>query len=112
MAEGYILDAVRTPRGKGKKGKGALTEIHPQELLAQTLNRLVGRAEIDPETVDDVVVGVVSQVGEQGGNIARNVNDQRFNRLTFHAVDLFDNNLRLADLQLITFAAHGLDQYG
>ena len=72
MAEGYILDAVRTPRGKGKKGQGALTEIHPQELLAQTLNRLVGRAEIDPETVDDVVVGVVSQVGEQGGNIARN----------------------------------------
>ncbi|HEX8905565.1 MAG TPA: acetyl-CoA C-acetyltransferase [Longimicrobiaceae bacterium] len=71
MAEAYILDAVRTPRGRGKKGKGSLTEIHPQELLAQTLNRLAERAGIDRGEVDDVVVGCVSQAGEQGANIAR-----------------------------------------
>jgi acetyl-CoA C-acetyltransferase len=40
MTTAYILDAVRTPRGRGKLGKGALTGIHPQELLAQTLNQL------------------------------------------------------------------------
>jgi acetyl-CoA C-acetyltransferase len=72
MAEAYILDAVRTPRGRGKKGKGSLAEIHPQELLAQTLNRLADRAGIERGEVDDVVVGCVSQVGEQGGNVARN----------------------------------------
>ena len=72
MAEAYIIDAVRTPRGKGKRGKGALTEIHPQELLAQTLNRLTARSGVPAEDVDDVVVGCVSQVGEQGANIARN----------------------------------------
>ncbi|HEX6750750.1 MAG TPA: acetyl-CoA C-acetyltransferase [Longimicrobium sp.] len=71
MGEAYILDAVRTPRGRGKKGKGSLTEIHPQELLAQTLNRLAERAGIDRGEVDDVVVGCVSQAGEQGANIAR-----------------------------------------
>ena len=71
MAEGYILDAVRTPRGRGKKGKGSLTEIHPQELLAQTLNRLAERTGVDRGEVDDVVVGCVSQAGEQGANIAR-----------------------------------------
>ncbi len=42
MADAYILDAVRTPRGRGKAGKGALSGIHPQELLAQTLNVLAG----------------------------------------------------------------------
>jgi len=71
MAEAYIIDAVRTPRGRGKKGKGSLTGIHPQELLAQTLNRLAERAGIDRGDVDDVVVGCVSQAGEQGANVAR-----------------------------------------
>jgi acetyl-CoA C-acetyltransferase len=72
MAYAYILDAVRTPRGRGKAGKGALSGIHPQELLAQALNGLIGRSGIDPAEVDDVVVGCVSQAGEQGSNIARN----------------------------------------
>jgi acetyl-CoA C-acetyltransferase len=72
MADAYILDAVRTPRGRGKAGKGALSGIHPQELLAQTLNGLAGRSGLDPAEVDDVVVGCVSQAGEQGANIARN----------------------------------------
>jgi acetyl-CoA C-acetyltransferase len=70
--DAFILDAVRTPRGRGKAGKGALSGIHPQELLAQTLNQLVARTGIDPGEVEDVVAGCVSQVGEQGANIARN----------------------------------------
>ena len=72
MTDAYILDAVRTPRGRGKAGKGALSGVHPQELLAQTLNRLAERTGIDPADVDDVVAGCVSQAGEQGANIARN----------------------------------------
>jgi acetyl-CoA C-acetyltransferase len=67
-----IVDAVRTPRGKGKRGKGALTEIHPQELFAQTLNYLAAKSGVAPGDVGDVVVGCVSQIGEQGANIARN----------------------------------------
>jgi acetyl-CoA C-acetyltransferase len=72
MTTAYIIDAVRTPRGRGKAGRGALSAIHPQELLAQTLNALATRTGIDPHAVDDVIIGSVSQVGEQGGNIARN----------------------------------------
>lgn len=47
MRNAYLLDAVRTPRGRGKPGKGSLTSIHPQELLAQTLNQLARRTGID-----------------------------------------------------------------
>jgi acetyl-CoA C-acetyltransferase len=72
MADAYILDAVRTPRGRGKKDKGALSGIHPQELLAQTLNHLADKVGFDKADVQDVVVGCVSQAGEQGANIARN----------------------------------------
>jgi acetyl-CoA C-acetyltransferase len=72
MRDVFILDAVRTPRGRGKAGKGALSGVHPQELLAQTLNRLVGRAGVDKGDVQDVIAGVVSQTGEQGANVARN----------------------------------------
>jgi acetyl-CoA C-acetyltransferase len=68
----YIVEAVRTPRGRGKRGKGALAELHPQELLAQALNALVERAGVAPRDVEDVMVGCVSQVGEQGANVGRN----------------------------------------
>ena len=68
----YVIDAVRTPRGRGKAGKGALSRIHPQELFAQTLNALAARGAVAPGDVDDVVAGCVSQVGEQGANLARN----------------------------------------
>ena len=71
MAEAWIIDCVRTPRGRGKKETGALRDIHPQELLAQVLNALVERNGFDPRDVEDVVAGTVSQVGEQGGCIAR-----------------------------------------
>jgi acetyl-CoA C-acetyltransferase len=72
MGASYIIDAVRTPRGRGKVGKGALTGIHPQELLAQVLNTLQQRRGIDARDVADVIVGCVSQVNEQGSNLARN----------------------------------------
>jgi acetyl-CoA C-acetyltransferase len=72
MANAYIIDAVRTPRGRGKAGKGALSGIHPQELLAQTLNQLATRTGIAKGDVEDVVVGCVSEVNDQGANIARN----------------------------------------
>ena len=67
----YVIDAARTPRGRGKAGKGALSNVHPQELFAQTLQALAARG-IDAKTVEDVIVGCVSQAGEQGANIARN----------------------------------------
>jgi len=72
MAEAFIVDAVRTPRGRGKAGKGALSGIHPQELLAQTLVELVRRNAVRAEDLEDVVVGCVSEVKEQGANLARN----------------------------------------
>jgi len=71
MAEAWIIDAVRTPRGKGKKDTGALSGIHPQELFAQVLNATQARTGIDRRDVEDVVVGCVSEAGEQGGCIAR-----------------------------------------
>lgn len=68
----YIIGAARTPRGKGKVGKGALTAVHPQELLATVLRALPARSGFAEKDVDDVVVGAVSQIGEQGANIGRN----------------------------------------
>ncbi len=72
MATSYIIDAVRTPRGRGKAGQGALSGVHPQELFAQVLRGLQRRGGLDAREVDDVMVGCVSQVGEQGANVARN----------------------------------------
>jgi acetyl-CoA acetyltransferase family protein len=67
--DAVIVEALRTARGK-KKG-GAFNDVHPQELLAFTLQQAVSRTGIDPKLVDDVVMGCVAQVGEQGLNIAR-----------------------------------------
>jgi acetyl-CoA acyltransferase len=68
MAEAYIIDACRTPRGRRK---GSLSEVHPMDLLCGVLNAIVQRAGVDPQQVDDVVVGCVTETGEQGTNIAR-----------------------------------------
>ncbi|MFD0688341.1 thiolase family protein [Actinomadura fibrosa] len=70
MRDAVIVEAVRTPVGKGKPG-GALHAEHPADLLARTLRTLVERANLDPALVDDVVGGVVTQVGEQAFNITR-----------------------------------------
>ena len=72
MSNAWIIDAVRTPRGRGKPGKGGLSGIHPQALLSQTLKQLAERSGLDKKDVEDVVIGCVSQAGEQGANIARN----------------------------------------
>jgi acetyl-CoA acyltransferase len=70
MRDAVIVEAVRTPIGKGKPG-GALAGTHPVELLAHTLGELVGRSGIDPALVDDVIGGTVDQVGEQAMNTTR-----------------------------------------
>lgn len=70
MATPYIIDAVRTPMARGKPG-GALSAVHPVELLAMTLRALVDRNGLDPALVDDVLIGCVSQVGEQSNNPGR-----------------------------------------
>jgi acetyl-CoA C-acetyltransferase len=72
MLTSYVLDAARTPRGRGKAGKGALSSVHPQELFAQVLRALERRSGFRPADVGDVIAGCVSQVGEQGSNLARN----------------------------------------
>jgi acetyl-CoA C-acetyltransferase len=70
MAEAYIYDAVRTPRGKGKKD-GSLHEITGLSLATQVLEALRDRNNLDTSKVDDVILGCVSPVGEQGADIAR-----------------------------------------
>lgn len=70
MTEAYVFDAIRTPRGKGKKD-GSLHEVKPVDLLAGTLDALRRRHDLDTAAVDDVVMGVVSPHGEQGSVIAK-----------------------------------------
>ena len=70
MAHPLIIDAIRTPMGRGKPG-GALSHVHPVDLLAGLLRQLITRNDVDPGTVDDVIVGCVSQVGEQAGSPGR-----------------------------------------
>ncbi|NDL59688.1 thiolase family protein [Phytoactinopolyspora mesophila] len=70
MRNAVIVDVVRTPSGKGKPG-GALSGVHPADLLADVVRALVERNDLDPTTVDDVIAGCVSQSGEQAANIAR-----------------------------------------
>ncbi|AEG51416.1 acetyl-CoA acetyltransferase [Sphingobium chlorophenolicum L-1] len=71
MSEVYIVDAVRTPRGIGKVGKGALADMHPQHLAAATLKALAERNAIRTEEVDDIIWGTSAQRGPQGGDMAR-----------------------------------------
>ena len=70
MTSAVIVDIVRTASGRGKPG-GALSGVHPADLLATTLRALLDRADVDPKSVDDVIAGCVGQVGDQALNIAR-----------------------------------------
>ena len=70
MTEAFIYDAIRTPRGKGKKD-GSLHEVKPVNLLAGLLTELQRRNGFDTAAIDDIVMGVVSPVGEQGSVIAK-----------------------------------------
>jgi acetyl-CoA acyltransferase len=71
MRDAVIVQAVRTPIGKGRP-TGTLAGVHPVELLGHTLRSLVGRSGIDAGLVDDVIGGCVDQVGEQAMNTTRN----------------------------------------
>ncbi|MFJ6704874.1 MULTISPECIES: thiolase family protein [unclassified Streptomyces] len=70
MRDAVIVEAVRTPVGKGKPN-GSLAHVHPVELLAHTLRTLVERSGVDPALIDDVIGGTVDQVGEQAMNTTR-----------------------------------------
>ena len=96
MAEALIYDAVRTPRGKGKKD-GKLHEITPVQLATQVLQAVRDRTGIDTADVDDVVLGCVAPVGEQGSDIART------------AVLNADYAETVAGVQINRFCASGLE---
>ncbi|HEY4868709.1 MAG TPA: beta-ketoacyl synthase N-terminal-like domain-containing protein, partial [Candidatus Dormibacteraeota bacterium] len=71
MDDVVIVEAVRTPLGRGSLKNGDLREMHPVLLAAHVLNEVMSRAGLDPALVDDVVMGCVSQTGEQSVNVAR-----------------------------------------
>ena len=96
MADAYIFDAVRTPRGKGKKD-GSLHEITALSLATQVLENLRDRNNLDTSLVDDVVLGCVAPVGEQGSDIART------------AVLTADYAESVAGVQINRFCASGLE---
>ncbi len=71
MTEAFVYDAIRTPRGRGKK-TGSLHEVKPIDLVTGLISEIQNRnPSLDPNTIDDVVLGVVSPVGDQGGDIAK-----------------------------------------
>jgi acetyl-CoA acetyltransferase family protein len=76
MRDAVIIDAVRSPMAKGRAPKGdrpggALSSLHPVELLGQTIKALFARNDVDPAETDDVIMGCVSQVAEQAGPVGR-----------------------------------------
>ena len=96
MTEAYIYDALRTPRGKGRKD-GALHEVTAMRLSALTLNAVKERNNLEGHAVEDVIWGNVTQVGEQGGNLART------------AVLASDLDERIPGLAINRFCASGLE---
>jgi acetyl-CoA C-acetyltransferase len=96
MTHAMIFDAVRTPRGKGKKD-GSLHEVKPVDLLAGLLTKLQKRHAFDPAQLDDIVMGVVSPVGEQGSVIAKT------------AALKAGWDFRVAGMQINRFCASGLE---
>ncbi len=96
MPNAMIFDAVRTPRGKGKKD-GALFEVKPVDLLAGLLVKLQDRLDFDPAQLDDVVIGVVTPVGEQGSVIAKT------------AVLMAGWDFRVCGMQINRYCASGLE---
>lgn len=92
----FIFDAIRTPRGKGKKD-GSLHEVKPVDLLASVLKALQARYSLDTARIDDLIVGCVMPVGEQGSNIAK----------TAAMVAGWDE--KVAGMQMDRFCASSLD---
>lgn len=96
MTEAYIFDALRTPRGKGKKD-GALYSVKPVQLVAGLLDALQVRNDLDTSQVDDIVLGCVTPVGDQGADIAKT------------AAMVADWDVSVAGVQLNRFCASGLE---
>lgn len=96
MGEAYIIDAIRTPRGKGKKD-GSLYEVKPISLLTTLLNELKERHNLDTSQVDDIVLGCVTPIGDQGADIAK----------TAAIAAGWDNDV--AGVQINRFCASGLE---
>ena len=68
MTEAYIVDAVRTAVGRRK---GGFSGAHPADMAAHVIKTVVGRHEIDPAAIDDVILGCLDNIGAQAGDIAR-----------------------------------------
>ena len=96
MSEAYIIDAIRTPRGKGKKD-GSLHQVKPMTLLTTLLNELKDRHQLDTSKVDDIVLGCVTPIGDQGADIAK----------TAAIAAGWDNDV--AGVQINRFCASGLE---
>lgn len=96
MSEAYIIDAIRTPRGKGKKD-GSLYQVKPISLLTGLLNELQARHQFDTAKVDDIVLGCVTPIGDQGADIAK----------TAAITAGWDNDV--AGVQINRFCASGLE---
>ncbi|MEA1605420.1 acetyl-CoA C-acetyltransferase [Pseudomonas spirodelae] len=96
MTEAFIFDAVRTPRGKGKKD-GALYSVKPVDLVAGLLKALQARNNLDTSQVDDIVLGCVTPVGDQGADIAKT------------AAMVADWDVSVSGVQLNRFCASGLE---
>ena len=96
MNEAFIYDAIKTPRGKGRKS-GALYQIKPIELLANCFRAIEKRNQLDTALVDDAIIGCVSPVGEQGANIAKS------------ALLFADWSNKVSGFQLNRFCASGLE---
>ncbi|MCV2220570.1 acetyl-CoA C-acetyltransferase [Pseudomonas mercuritolerans] len=96
MTEALIFDALRTPRGKGK-ADGALHSVKPVNLVAGLLNALQARTALDTSQVDDVVLGCVTPIGDQGSDIAKTT------------VQVADWDVSVAGVQINRFCASGLE---
>jgi acetyl-CoA acetyltransferase len=70
--EVVIVEAVRTPIGRGHLEKGYFKDVHPNDLLGKTYTEVLARSGVDPSEVEDVIAGCVQQIGEQAFNVARN----------------------------------------
>ncbi|MCF5368087.1 beta-ketoacyl synthase N-terminal-like domain-containing protein, partial [Pseudomonas sp. PA-4-8C] len=96
MTQALIFDAIRTPRGKGK-ADGALHSVKPVNLVAGLLTALAQRSDLDTRQVDDIVLGCVTPVGDQGADIAKT------------AALVADWDISVAGVQVNRFCASGLE---
>ena len=96
MTQALIFDAIRTPRGKGK-ADGALHSVKPVNLVAGLLTALAQRSDLDTRQVDDIVLGCVTPVGDQGADIAKT------------AALVADWDVSVAGVQINRFCASGLE---